>query len=252
MKKYDVQKFELLSNEQIADGIFDMRVKNDELAPLAKCGQFAHVYVPSKTLRRPISVCDSENGVLRLVYQVKGEGTKIMSEMKKGESLIFSLLSATALKLKRVSVTALSAAVQAFLRCSTQQSSVKIRLLSQASETKPYHLQDDFKKAGAELVLTTDDGSAGIHGFVTDVLKEKISEVDEVCACGPTPMLKAIADVCKEAGKPCQISLEERMACGMGACLVCAVRVRKNGEEIMQHVCKNGPVFNAEEVVFNG
>ena len=86
MKKYDVQKFELLSNEQIADGIFDMRVKNDELAPLAKCGQFAHVYVPSKTLRRPISVCDSENGVLRLVYQVKGEGTKIMSEMKKGES----------------------------------------------------------------------------------------------------------------------------------------------------------------------
>ena len=81
-------------------------------------------------------------------------------------------------------------------------------------------LQDDFKKAGAELVLTTDD--------------------------------KAIADVCKEAGKPCQISLEERMACGMGACLVCAVKVRKNGEEIMQHVCKNGPVFNAEEVVFNG
>ena len=61
-----------------------------------------------------------------------------------------------------------------------------------------------------------------------------------------------IADVCKEAGKPCQISLEERMACGMGACLVCAVKVRKNGEEIMQHVCKNGPVFNAEEVVFNG
>ena len=82
--------------------------------------------------------------------------------------------------------------------------------------------------------------------------QEKISEVDEVCACGPTPMLKAIADVCKEAGKPCQISLEERMACGMGACLVCAVKVRKNGEEIMQHVCKNGPVFNAEEVVFNG
>ena len=68
-------------------------------------------------------------------------------------------------------------------------------------------------------------------------------------AC-PTPMLKAIAQVCKEFNKPCQISLEERMACGIGACLVCAVKVRKNGEEIMQHVCKNGPVFNAEEVVF--
>ena len=111
-------------------------------------------------------------------------------------------------------------------------------------------LQDDFKKAGAELVLATDDGSAGVHGFVTDILKEKINEFDEVCACGPTPMLKAVAAVCKENNKPCQISLEERMACGIGACLVCAVKVRKNGEEIMQHVCKNGPVFNAEEVVF--
>lgn len=102
-------------------------------------------------------------------------------------------------------------------------------------------LQDDFKKAGAELVLTTDDGSAGIHGFVTDVLKEKISEVDEVCACGPTPMLKAIADVCKEAGKPCQISLEERMACGMGACLVCAVRVRKTVKKLCSMSAKTAP-----------
>ena len=126
------------------------------------------------------------------------------------------------------------------------------RIIIVMPETMSVERRQLMKAYGAELVLTTDDGSAGIHGFVTDVLKEKITEVDEVCACGPTPMLKAIADVCKEAGKPCQISLEERMACGMGACLVCAVKVRKNGEEIMQHVCKNGPVFNAEEVVFNG
>ena len=85
--KYDVRAFELLSNEEIADGIFDMRIRNDELAPLAECGQFAHIYVPGKTLRRPISVCDSKDGVLRLVYQVKGEGTRLMSQMKKGESV---------------------------------------------------------------------------------------------------------------------------------------------------------------------
>ena len=79
-----------------------------------------------------------------------------------------------------------------------------------------------------------------------------LSQIENGKAAPSLGTLKAIADVCKEAGKPCQISLEERMACGMGACLVCAVKVRKNGEEIMQHVCKNGPVFNAEEVVFNG
>ena len=253
MKKYDVQKFELLSNEQIADGVFDMRVKNDELAPLAKCGQFAHVYVPSKTLRRPISVCDSENGVLRLVYQVKGEGTKIMSEMKKGESVDILAPLGNGFKIekgKRYCLIFFFFWVTTLIYTAKQCENPLV--ITGFRNKDLIILQDDFKKAGAELVLTTDDGSAGIHGFVTDVLKEKISEVDEVCACGPTPMLKAIADVCKEAGKPCQISLEERMACGMGACLVCAVKVRKNGEEIMQHVCKNGPVFNAEEVVFNG
>ena len=110
-------------------------------------------------------------------------------------------------------------------------------------------LQDDLQAQG-ETLLCTDDGSAGQKGFVTDLLRARIGEVDEVCACGPTPMLKAVAAVCKEFGKPCQVSLEERMGCGVGACLVCAVKVRKNGEEVMQHVCKNGPVFNAEEVVF--
>lgn len=111
-------------------------------------------------------------------------------------------------------------------------------------------LQDDLKAAGAETLLCTDDGTAGQKGFVTDLLSERISEIDEVCACGPTPMLKAVADVCRQAGKPCQVSLEERMGCGVGACLVCAVKVRENGEELMKHVCKDGPVFNAEEVVF--
>ena len=110
-------------------------------------------------------------------------------------------------------------------------------------------LQEDLAAQG-ETLLCTDDGTAGVKGFVTDLLRAHIAEVDEVCACGPTPMLKAVAAVCKEHGKPCQVSLEERMGCGVGACLVCAVKVRKNGEEIMQHVCKNGPVFNAEEVVF--
>ncbi len=113
-------------------------------------------------------------------------------------------------------------------------------------------LQEDFKAAGAELVLATDDGSAGVKGFVTDIMLEKIDEFDEVLACGPTPMLKAVARLCAEQGKKCQVSLEERMACGIGACLGCAVKVRENGEEIMRHVCKDGPVFNAEEVVFNG
>ena len=112
-------------------------------------------------------------------------------------------------------------------------------------------LQSDFRKDNCELYLTTDDGTAGEKAFVTDVLKRKLSDIDEVCACGPTPMLKAIAEICNDAGVPCQVSLEERMGCGIGACLVCACAVKRNdGTEDYVHVCKDGPVFDSKEVIF--
>ena len=251
--KYDIRKLRLISNERIAEGIFDMRLEyGDGELPVA-CGQFAHVYVPGKSLRRPISICDARGGELRLVYQIKGEGTKIMSQMKAGETADVLVPLGNGFRLgsgKRYALIGGGIGVPPMLytaaKCDDPLVITGFRSKSLVS------LQDDFVSAGAELMLCTDDGTAGKKGFVTDLLRENIDRVDEVCACGPTPMLRAIADVCREFGKPCQISLEERMACGIGACLVCAVRVRKNGEEIMQHVCKNGPVFNAEEVVFNG
>ena len=247
--KYDVRQLPLLSNEEIAPGIFDMRLeyRQDDL-PVA-CGQFAHVYVPGKSLRRPISVCDARGGVLRLVYQVKGEGTKIMSRMQGGTVDVLAPLgngfSVTAGR--RYCLIGGGIGVPPMLYTASQCENPLI-ITGFRSESAVI-LQDDFKALG-ETLLCTDDGSAGVKGFVTDLLRAHINEIDEVCACGPTPMLKAVAAVCAEYGKPCQVSLEERMGCGVGACLVCAVKVRQNGEEVMQHVCKNGPVFNAEEVVF--
>ena len=251
--KYDIRKLVLISNENIAEGIYDMRLEYGDGGIPVACGQFAHVYVPGKSLRRPISVCDARDGVLRLVYQVKGEGTKIMSQMKPGETVDVLAPLGNGFNIekgKRYALIGGGIGVPPMLYTAAQCEGPLV-ITGFRSESLVI-LQEDFKNAGAELMLCTDDGTAGRKGFVTDLLREKINEVDEVCACGPTPMLKAIADVCREFSKPCQISLEERMACGIGACLVCAVKVRKNGEEIMQHVCKNGPVFNAEEVVFNG
>ena len=248
--KYDVRQLELLSNQEIADGIFDMRLeyKQDDLPVM--CGQFAHVYVPGKSLRRPISVCDASDGVLRLVYQVKGEGTKIMSQMQPGTVVDVLVPLGNGFHIepgKRYCLIGGGIGVPPMLYTAKQCDNPLVITGFRGREL--VCLQDDFKEI-SELLLCTDDGSAGVKGFVTDILRDKIGEVDEVCACGPMPMLKAVAAVCREFSKPCQISLEERMGCGVGACLVCAVKVRKDGEEIMQHVCKNGPVFNAEEVVF--
>ena len=112
-------------------------------------------------------------------------------------------------------------------------------------------LEEDFKKFAGSVTVTTDDGSYGIHGFVTEPLKECVKDAEMICACGPMPMLKNIAKIAKENHIPCQVSLEQRMACGVGACLGCAVAVFDgNGQQTFKHVCKDGPVFNAEEVVF--
>lgn len=249
--KYDVRQLRLISNSQIANGIFDMRLEYNQDALPVMCGQFAHVYVPGKSLRRPISVCDCSNGELRLVYQVKGEGTKIMSKMKPETPVDVLVPLGNGFNIqsgRRYCLIGGGIGVPPMLYTAKQCENPLV--ISGFRNESLVILQDDFAAAGAQTILATDDGTAGVKGFVTDILKRHLDEIDEVCACGPTPMLKAIAQICRAEGKPCQISLEERMACGIGACLVCAVKVRKNGEEIMQHVCKNGPVFNAEEVVF--
>ena len=247
--KYDVRQLPLISNREIAQGIFDMRLAYHQADLPVLCGQFAHVYVPGKTLRRPISVCDASDGELRLVYQVKGGGTEIMSQMQSGTvDVLVPLGNGFDIQSGR-RYCLIGGGIGFPPMLYTAKQCDRPLIITGFRNQSLVILQDDLQAQG-ETLLCTDDGSAGQKGFVTDLLRARIGEVDEVCACGPTPMLKAVAAVCKEFGKPCQVSLEERMGCGVGACLVCAVKVRKNGEEVMQHVCKNGPVFNAEEVVF--
>lgn len=248
MKKYDTQLFKLIKNEEIAPGIFDWTVENSELSSKAVCGQFAHVKVPGKMLRRPISICDATENTLRLVFQVKGEGTEIMSQMRVGDDVEILAPLGNGFKVekgKKYCFIGGGIGVPPMLYTAKQAGNPMI--ITGFRNKDLVILQDDFKAISDEVYLTTDDGTAGIHGFVTDVLKEHLDEIDEVCACGPIPMLKAIAQVCQ--GKvPCQISLEERMGCGIGACLVCACKTKIKGEEGYTHVCKDGPVYNAEEV----
>ena len=250
--KYDAKKFLVIKNEEIATGIFDLWVENPTLSSIAKPGQFAHILVPGKTLRRPISICDADKSCLRLVYQVKGEGTEILSRINEGEYLdiIAPLGNGFDIKEdKKYCFIGGGIGVPPMLYASKMKE--KPVVITGFRNKDLVILQSDFRKDNCELYLTTDDGTAGEKAFVTDVLKRKLNDIDEVCACGPSPMLKAIAEICNDANVPCQISLEERMGCGIGACLVCACAVRKNdGTEDYVHVCKDGPVFDSKEVIF--
>lgn len=253
MKKYDSQLFELVEKQEIAKGIFDFKLRNRELAQITKPGQFVHIAVPGKVLRRPISVCDVSEDTIRIVFRIKGEGTEILSQAKVGDMLDLIAPLGNGFKVEKGKTYAFiggGIGVPPMLY-SAKQADKSYAILGFANKDAVI-LCDDFKSAGCETIVTTDDGSFGIHGFVTDALKDIIDKVDEVCACGPTPMLKAVAQLCREKSIPCQVSLEERMGCGIGACLVCACKTQHDGKEDYVHVCKNGPVFNAEEVVWNG
>ena len=248
--KYDTAYAKLIKKEETAENIFDFVLECPQLAEKAKAGQFAHIAVPGKTLRRPISICDADERNIRIVFQIKGEGTEILSKSKVGDFIdILAPLGHgfDIPKGKRIAFVGGGIGVPPML-FSAKQADDAVAVLGFRNK-KAVILTEDFKKVCSEVFVATDDGSFGIHGFTSDILRNIINDI--VCACGPMPMLKVIAEICKEHNKPCQVSLEERMGCGIGACLVCACKtLDKDGNIEHSHVCKKGPVYNAEEVVW--
>lgn len=253
LMKYDAQDCELIYKAQLTPTIYDFRLKNKELADITKAGQFAQVAVTGKTLRRPISICDVYDGIIRLVFEVRGEGTEILSQAKVGDKINIIAPLGNGFKINPDQKTVFvggGIGVPPMLY-SAKQCGRNASVIIGFRNKDAVILEDDFKSIGCDVSVTTDDGSYGINGFVTQPLAEIIKDADLVCACGPTPMLKNIAKLAKENGVECQVSLEQRMACGVGACLGCAVAVKRgDGTQEYKHVCKDGPVFNAEEVAW--
>ena len=254
--KYDTQLCELTDKQELAPGVFDFRIRNREFAEAAQPGQFAHLLVPGKTLRRPISICDADKraGTLRLVFEVRGEGTEILSHYKVGESLdVLAPLGHgfTVGDTSRKAVFVGGGIGVPPLLYTAKQFGPNATVIIGYRNRDAVILQKDFEDAGCRVILHTDDGSAGRGGFVTESYREVLKGQEQVFACGPAPMLKAVASLAQEKGVPCQISLEERMGCGVGACLVCACKIRRADEsEGYLHVCKDGPVFDAKEVLW--
>lgn len=255
--KYTQGKYIITNKSAIARDIYSLEISCPEVAAVAVPGQFVHIRVGSFTLRRPISICgiNREKGILRIVFEIRGEGTSEIAQLNKGD--LIDMLAPLGHgftvndKFKKVVLIGGGIGTPPMLTLA-QAYGNKAVAISGFRNSAAVILQDDFRAAGSEVILCTDDGSAGIHGFVTQPFKELAEKdsIDAVYACGPLPMLKGISSICKEKNIFCEISLEERMACGIGACLGCACRTVKNDEEYFAHVCKDGPVFNAEEVLW--
>ncbi|MCD8095592.1 MAG: dihydroorotate dehydrogenase electron transfer subunit [Ruminococcus sp.] len=237
--------------------IFDFTVRCPEIAVLAKPGQFVQIAAEGFFLRRPISICDIDavNGTIRLVFEVRGKGTLKLSELNEGDFIdIIAPLGNGFTFLPDKKAVCIGGGIGTPPMLSIARLYGENAKVISGFRSEPFSiLQEDFKAAGCQTILCTDDGTAGVHGFVTAPLEQmlKTEGVDIIYACGPMPMLKGIAELARKYGVRSELSLEQRMACGVGACLVCACKTVKNGEQILSHVCKDGPVFDGEEVDFS-
>lgn len=243
----------IVSQTSIATDIYDMRLAVGDMAFSAKPGQFISVYSNdgSKLLPRPISICgiDKENGEIRIVYRVVGEGTKEFSTYSKGDQLdvMGPLGNGYTLKDKKAILIGGGIGIPPMLELAKQLDCEKTIVLGYRDEV---FLKTEFEQYGA-VYVSSDFGTVGIKGTVLDAIKEYGVTGDVIYACGPMPMLRAIKKYAAKKGIEAQISLEERMACGIGACLGCVCQ----STEIDHHthvknkrICKDGPVFDAREV----
>ncbi|MBO4678147.1 MAG: dihydroorotate dehydrogenase electron transfer subunit [Lachnospiraceae bacterium] len=245
----------LVKCNRLSEGIYEMYLKNGA-AEYAKPGQFVMVYPKdaSTILPRPISICEVCGDTLRLVYRVQGKGTREFSLYKEGESVkvlgpLGNGFPVEAGKGKKSILIGGGIGVPPILELAKALKGEDVTILAGYRNSDMF-LDEDFKKQ-APLEVATEDGSVGVKGNVMDVIREKNLKCDVIFACGPMPMLRAIKKYAEENGVTAYISLEERMACGVGACLGCVCKTTKKDEHSHVNnarVCTEGPVFEASEV----
>ena len=253
------RKCKIVSKEQLGDAVYMTLEVGDMVRTSFKApGQFVHIKCgEGLLLRRPISVCtcqeDERSDLLTIVFEVRGEGTDWLARRPVGHTLDVMGLLGNGFQVKpegRYLLVGGGIGIPPMLGCAQYAQGKCTAILGGRSKDKII-LNDCFEEACAKVLVATDDGSLGHHGFVDALVRRELGEdkgYDAVLACGPRPMLRNVARAAEEFGIPCQVSMEERMACGVGACLGCATPM---ADGTMKHVCKDGPVFDAREVDWN-
>lgn len=237
------QQLTIIENTALTKNVYRMRLSGE--IP-AKPGTFINIRIEGFYLRRPISVCDADGKTLTIIYKVVGKGTKKMSEMNAGETL--SALTG----LGNGYDTAPSGAAPLLLgggvgvpplyllaKCLIAEGKSVSVILGFNTKSEVFY-EDEFKKLGAEVTVTTADGSYGVKGFCTDAMPEGYTYI---YTCGPEPMLKAVYRASETSG---QFSFEERMGCGFGACMGCSCKTITG----YKRICKDGPVLKKEEILW--
>lgn len=243
--------------EKLAEGVYSMWIDAEPVAAQAKAGQFVSLYSGdgARLLPRPISICetDKEKGRIRLVYRVAGAGTEEFSRYQAGDAVdilgpLGNGFPLEGMAGKKAFLIGGGIGIPPMLQLAKELDCENQAVLGYRDGE--LFLKEEFESY-ASVYVATEDGSAGTKGNVIDAIRENGLKADVIFACGPTPMLRAIKAYALERGIPCYLSLEEKMACGIGACLACVCQSKEVDPHSNVHnkrICKDGPVFKAEEV----
>ena len=250
---------ELTAKEMLVEGIFKFAIKAPEIASVAKPGQFLEIKVTDTTepfLRRPISIYNLDGENVEFIFQVKGRGTELLSNKNIGDKIdVLGPLGKGNFTVKEYSNVAIIGGgigtYPLYELAKELKGKTNLNVYLGFRDKSLVTCEKEFESIGLnKLVITTDDGSYKEKGFAIDFMKKDIEEhkVDKIFACGPLPMLRAVKAFAVENNIPCEVSLEERMGCGIGACLGCAIKIGIGEDARYGHVCKDGPVFDAKDV----
>lgn len=237
--------FEIITNEKLTDSVYKMTLKGD-LSAITAPGQFVNIKIDGLYLRRPISVCDVNGDVLTLIYKVVGNGTEELSHAKNGDKLDLLTGLGNGYDVSRAGDRPLligggvGVPPLYMLAKILRGQGKKVKVVLGFNKADEIFLEKEFKNLGCETFVATADGSYGIKGFVTDAFPERYSFF---YSCGPEPMLKAVY---KKSITDGQMSFEERMGCGFGACMGCSCKTLTG----YKRICKDGPVMNKGEILW--
>lgn len=257
MAKKVIKRAIITSMVKVTDDIYSMWIKEEEIASLAKAGQFVSLYCEegSRLLPRPISICEieREQGILRLVFRIVGKGTEEFSKKNVGDTIqvMGPLGNGFTPEGKKVILVGGGIGIPPMLELakSLKQEGCQVQAVLGYRDNNLF-LSEEFEPY-AKLYISTEDGSTGTKGNVIDAIEANQLSADVIFACGPTPMLKGVKAYGEKHGIKTQISLEEKMACGIGACLACVCRSKEKDMHTNvrnKRICKDGPVFYGEEV----
>ncbi len=239
--------FKIIENTPLTSNVYKMLLEGDT-SDITNCGQFVNIKLDGLFLRRPISVCDCEGDVLTLVYKVVGKGTEQMSQMQVGETLdvLTGLGNGYDTTLSGDCPMLLGGGVGVppmYMLCKKLiAEGKKVDVVLGFNKADEIFYEEEFKALGASVTVITVDGSYGVKGFVTDVMKN--ADYSYFYTCGPEPMLKAVYNTSATEG---QFSFEERMGCGFGACMGCSCKTITG----YKRICKEGPVMKKEEILWD-